>query len=397
MAKGKLYELTPEHRAQLKPWADRWIANAMSTKAMTEQDRDVCRDAVVRLYAAAGKPPPEHIVFVPSPFVLAFAGGFAAAIWHKEATEQAARQATRQATEQAARQATEQAARQATRQATWQATEHATEEATRQATWQATRQATEQATWHATEEATLNNWYFIPADMRALARDIGVGDFGLQCATSAWKMWQGGNQWSGYDSYLSFFRHNAELPLDYTAWDAWETLSLHSGPRIVHEKFCMISDRPAVLTVDDQNRPHADSGLFCRWRDGSGLYSVHGTRIPAWLIEQPERLTVAAIDAEQNAEVRRVMLERYGWAKFMQDSGAQRIDHDERWGTLYRRDIADDEPLVMVEVINRSPEPDGSFRHYTLRVPPTCRTALEAVAWTFDMKSAEYAQLGAES
>ena len=105
----------------------------------------------------------------------------------------------------------------------------------------------------------------------------------------------------------------------------------------------------------------------------------------------------AAIDAEENVEVRRIMLDRYGWAKFMQDSGAKRIDHDERWGTLYRREIADDEPLVMVEVINRSPEPDGHYRHYSLRVPPTCQAALEAVAWTFDMKPSDYATLGAES
>ena len=40
--KGKkrdLYELTPEHTAQLKPWADRWIANAMSCEAMDDADR----------------------------------------------------------------------------------------------------------------------------------------------------------------------------------------------------------------------------------------------------------------------------------------------------------------------------------------------------------------------
>ncbi|MCC6716503.1 MAG: hypothetical protein IT555_01335, partial [Acetobacteraceae bacterium] len=383
MARGNLYELTPDHRAQLKPWADKWIANAMSTQAMTEQDRDICRDAVVRLYRAAGKPPPEHIVFVPSPFVLSFAAGFASAIWHRwaatgaatwdatgAATRDATGAATRDATWAATGDATWAATRDATGDATWDATRDATRAATRDATgaatWDATRDATRAATWDATGDATgdatrdaLNNWYFIPADMRALARNIGVGDFGLQCAAQAWKMWHGGNQWSGYDSYLSFFRHVAELPIDYTAWDAWETLSLHSGPRIVHDKFCMISDRPALLTVDDQNRPHADSAPFCRWRDGSALYSVHGTRIPAWVIEQPDRLTVAAIDAEENVEVRRIMLDRYGWAKFMQDSGAKRIDHDERWGTLYRREIADDEPLVMVEVINRSPEPDG--------------------------------------
>ena len=367
MARKKLYELTPEHRAQLKPWADRWIANAMSTEPMTEADRVICRDAVRRLYEAAGKPPPKHVVFVPSPFVLAFAGGFAAAIWHRSNVD-------------------------ATLAATWAATWAATGDATRAATGDATRDAT----WAATRDDTAH-WYNVPCDMRVVADSIGVGRAGLACATEVWRMWQWGNQWPSYDSYLSFFRHVARLPLDYTAWDAWETLSLHSGPRIVHQDFCMISDRPELLTVDDQNRPHADSGPFCRWRDGSALYSVHGTRIPAWVIEQPERLTVAAIDAEQNAEIRRVMLDRYGWARFMQDSGAERLDHDERWGTLYRRSMADDEPLVMVEVINRSPEPDGHFKHYTLRVPPNCRTSLEAVAWTFNMAPAEYAEMEAES
>src|SRR5690606_216845 len=78
--KPKLYSLTDEHRAQLEPWARRWIANAMSTKAMDDVDRAATRAAVRGLYEAAGlRPPPDHrIVFVPSPFVAAFAAGFAA-------------------------------------------------------------------------------------------------------------------------------------------------------------------------------------------------------------------------------------------------------------------------------------------------------------------------------
>ena len=78
----KKYKLTSEHRAQLPAWRDKWIANAMSTEPMTEDDREACRDAVLRMYAAAKLPPPKHIVFVPSPFVLRFAGGFAVGIWH---------------------------------------------------------------------------------------------------------------------------------------------------------------------------------------------------------------------------------------------------------------------------------------------------------------------------
>lgn len=31
----KKYQLTPEHREQLKPWADKWIANAMIAEHYT--------------------------------------------------------------------------------------------------------------------------------------------------------------------------------------------------------------------------------------------------------------------------------------------------------------------------------------------------------------------------
>ena len=34
----KKYVLTPEHEKEFKPWAQKWIDNAMSTKAMDEND-----------------------------------------------------------------------------------------------------------------------------------------------------------------------------------------------------------------------------------------------------------------------------------------------------------------------------------------------------------------------
>ena len=110
--------------------------------------------------------------------------------------------------------------------------------------------------------------------------------------------------------------------------------------------------------------------------------------IYAWVIEHPERITVARIDAETNAEVRRVMIERYkrgesvrGAARYMLDGGARKLDHDEAYGTLHYRDVPDDEPIVILEMRNRTPEVDGTFKHYYERVPPTMRTAKEAHNW----------------
>ena len=58
---------------------------------------------------------------------------------------------------------------------------------------------------------------------------------------------------------------------------------------------------------------------------------------------------------------------------------------------ITRREMNDDEPLVMVRVINSTPEPDGTNKRYMLRVPPTIKTAREAVAWTFGMSPETYA------
>jgi hypothetical protein len=122
-------------------------------------------------------------------------------------------------------------------------------------------------------------------------------------------------------------------------------------------------------------------------------------------------ITVAHIDRETNAEVRRMMIERYrygeeihGAAAFIRDAGGERLDHDKRYGTLWRRHmsrpvgvddeghrILDDEPVVMIEVVNRTREPDGRFKRYWPRVPPGMRTAREAVAWTFNMPAEQYA------
>jgi hypothetical protein len=45
----------------------------------------------------------------------------------------------------------------------------------------------------------------------------------------------------------------------------------------------------------------------------------------------------------------------------------------------------------MIEMVRRTPEPDGQLKHYWLRVPPKTRTVREAVAWTFNMPDEQYA------
>ena len=410
----KKYTLTDEHRAQIPAWRDRWIANAMRTRPMDDTDRAAMRVAIRGLYEAAGlTPPPDHrIVFVPSPFVARFAGGIAAAIWWRRshsstaATHDATYAATHDATYAAIRAAADVATHDATDEATYAATYAATDVATHDATDEATTAATYAATDEATDAIDDDvHWWRVPhmASIVAFARRVTGGELGVLCAQWAWRMSQGGNQWSAWVAFLSFFRHVAQLPLDYSKWDHWERAAIHGGLRIMHRDFCIVSDFPETLLVDAENRPHCDTGPFCRWRDGSALYAVHGVRVPAWLVEHPERLTADHITRESNAEVRRVMLERYGADRYIRDIGAVALDASD-FGTLYQVPLGDDEPLTMVRVTNSTPEPDGSYKDYWLRVHPELRpmrrgeyvghaqamTALNAVASTFGLTGREY-------
>jgi len=103
------------------------------------------------------------------------------------------------------------------------------------------------------------------------------------------------------------------------------------------------------------------------------------------------------VDATSNVEVRRVLVERFGEERLVREGGAELLDSDVV-GRLWRREIDPprrwigrrEEPVVMVEVQNSTPEPDGTRKTYYLRVPPNLRTAREAVAWTFGLSGSQY-------
>lgn len=54
----KKYTLTEEDKAQLPMWRDKWIANAMSTKAMDDEEKENCKEWVKQLYRSANLVPP---------------------------------------------------------------------------------------------------------------------------------------------------------------------------------------------------------------------------------------------------------------------------------------------------------------------------------------------------
>ena len=143
--------------------------------------------------------------------------------------------------------------------------------------------------------------------------------------------------------------------------------------------------------VNDSRRLHCVDGPALE-ADSENLYFWHGVLVPAFVVVRPDWITMQHIAGEQNVEVRRVMLERFGAERYLREIGAQAV-HQDQCGTLYRANLAGDEALVMIEVVNSTPEHDGTWKKYMLRVDPRCSTAREAVAWTFGLTADQYQPL----
>ncbi|XCM28503.1 DUF6745 domain-containing protein [Streptomyces parvus] len=157
-----------------------------------------------------------------------------------------------------------------------------------------------------------------------------------------------------------------------------------------YEQAVVITERPDVLHRDEAGRLDHGEGPALAYGDGFALHAWRGMPVPAAFLEELSSLTPERIRAEENAELRRVMLEYYGYDRYLSESGAEPVHRDET-GILWRIALDGDEDVVMVEVVNSTPEPDGTYRTYWLRVPPTTRTAKDGVAWTFGLEGAAYA------
>jgi hypothetical protein len=185
--------------------------------------------------------------------------------------------------------------------------------------------------------------------------------------------------------FLQDALHNVFGLSDHPESQAWIATHLAGGFRIYHKDFCIVSDRPERLHFDERGRFHCEDAPAILWRDGSCLYFWHGVAIPPRLhyaIDAPQSVSVHAIQSEINSELRRFLISRFGEKEYFQAFGATimdtRPDDHPITGLRTARLLVRKEParlggielMVFVDLLNSTPEPDGSRKRYLLRVDP---------------------------
>lgn len=137
------------------------------------------------------------------------------------------------------------------------------------------------------------------------------------------------------------------LSVWWRSWEGWyrgaeilgvkfdqELLSLFSDwcrdvPFVLpFEKIAITSENPTSIKWDEEHRLHCENGPAIQYSDGFSIYAIHGVRLPEHVVMAPDTIKIEEIRSENNAEIRRIMRERYGEGKYLIDSGAKLIDSD---------------------------------------------------------------------
>ena len=227
--------------------------------------------------------------------------------------------------------------------------------------------------------------------------------------------------WGAWDYYWMWLDGGRRVGAVYPstlndALDDHITICRNIGWWYPFNDFCILTDRPAHMHFDEQNRLHSPDKPSISYRDGYSLWHIHGLPVPRQVIETPETLTFEQVRDEPNAEIRRHMLERFNGlydpdnhtlalSSWIQAGNLKPISREDithkmqssamaiwrgMYGNrpvtcdLYRAELVDDEPLAILTVVCTS-----SAKVVPLRVPPTITDAAKARAWTFGRDLAE--------
>ena len=201
------------------------------------------------------------------------------------------------------------------------------------------------------------------------------------CIAGSWALRNGGNQWASWCCFLSFVRDSVGWISDtHTAYEMYERCAIHSGPRYMHNKFCIVSDFPIQLADYIDRRgivAHNDDGPSHLWSDGFAIWTVHGVAVDQQIVMEPATQTIHQIENEQNAEVKRIRIERYGWERYLSQAGAKVVDqrHNDR-------DAQDERLYILSDGGKRFQCVDPSTgRRYVFGVPSDISSCEQAQTW----------------
>jgi len=140
---------------------------------------------------------------------------------------------------------------------------------------------------------------------------------------------------------------------------------------IPYDEMVIVSRKPTEVHWQDEEL-HNEQGFSVRFLDNTGIYSIEGVLVDEQIIMAPETQTIEEIDKEQNEEVKRIRIERYGILRYISNINADIVES--------RRNVVENTREILVNtndgqrLITFCP---STGRRYFLTAPDVVNTCAE--------------------
>lgn len=125
-------------------------------------------------------------------------------------------------------------------------------------------------------------------------------------------------------------QHDAPWLSAFNGLDGLKRVAESAGWWWPFERVAVITERPAELHLDELGRLHRPDGPALAYPDGFALHAWHGMPVPAGFGAAMSDLTAERILREDDAELRRVMLEHFGHDRSLAAGVAEQGHRPER-------------------------------------------------------------------
>ncbi|MEM1169964.1 MAG: DUF6745 domain-containing protein [Cyanobacteria bacterium P01_H01_bin.35] len=164
---------------------------------------------------------------------------------------------------------------------------------------------------------------------------------------------------------------------DEQKWLALQGLVKECGFVLQLENTCLVCENPMKISLDAQNRFHAEGEAAIKFIDGYHIYAYQGVKLPErYGLLHPNRWQARWLLTEENAELRRVLIQGIGYSRICQELQAVELDTWREYSLLRIDNDIDVEPIYLLKMTC----PSTNYIHAT-RVPPDVSTAREAITW----------------
>lgn len=193
---------------------------------------------------------------------------------------------------------------------------------------------------------------------------------GMQNMREHWSMW-----YAGYDAVYGFSK-KIGIEIDEEKVDLFSRWVRCCPFLIYDDDNAYVSRKPCKITFNDNNQLHNESGMACEYMDGWGVYVINGVRVDEQIVMRPETQTLEQLRNEQNEEIKRIRIERYGWAKFFDAIKAKVIDHRENDIEGTKEYLLTGDGLTALMCVCPS-----TGKEFFLETSPDIKTCAEAQRW----------------